>query len=115
VAHCGNRVGIDGPTTPFQTILAQTNTGHGSTVPPSTSATYVQCSELGTNCVVTLQHSCQNTAEPAFFADPPVRLDTVINAATLHASEPICGNDLGQPPDYTAALESVAELIVSAL
>lgn len=51
-----------------------------------------------------MQHSCQNRVEPAFFADPAVRLHVVLDALPDHDELGICGDDLDQPPDFTHAL-----------
>ncbi|MEO9196347.1 MAG: hypothetical protein ABI445_22060 [Polyangia bacterium] len=104
-------VAIDAPTTPFETILANTGTGNGKSPSPS----YTTCSTLGTNCIAALQHSCQNTVQPAFFGDPPLRLDAVIKNQKLNTTSNICGDDPSQTPDYSASLAKVAGLIVSAL
>ncbi len=114
-------VGIDGPTSPYQIVLAQQNTGQGSVDASHPSATFVYCDTLNpksdlTGCAVRLNHSCQNKADPAFFADPPVRLSAVINnGKTLSDEEPICGADLNSEPDYTTSLQKVGKLISSAL
>jgi len=104
-------VAIDPPVTPFSTILATVNTGVGKAPSPS----YVPCDAIGPSCVVALQHSCQNTAQPAFFGDPPVRLEAVLQSQHLHESANICGQDPTQPPDYSTALQQVASLISSSL
>ena len=104
-------VGIDAPTSPVETLLATVGTGGGK--PPN--AAYVPCSPVGPQCAVTLQHSCQNQASPAFFGDPPVRLGTVIEAAHLNQSANICGTDPTKPPDYSQTLQKVASLISSSL
>ena len=96
-------VAIDAPADPVQIILS--NPGTPGATP------YVQCGQLneGTNppCVPVLQHSCQNNAQPEFFGDPAVRLNTVINAAQNHKISSICDSD------YTGALQDLAQLIVS--
>ena len=102
-------VGITGPSTPFSTLLAEVGTGNGTQPSPS----YVPCPSLSSSCVVALQHSCQNRAAPAFFADPGVRINAVIDAAPTHQVTSICGDDLDQAPDYSQALEKVANLIKS--
>ena len=104
-------VSIDAPTSSVETILATVGTGGGKQPSPA----YVPCAALGPQCVVALQHSCQNQASPAFFGDPPVRLDTVIGAAHLHQHADICGTDPSKTPDYSQALQKVAGLISSSL
>jgi hypothetical protein len=100
-------VGIDAPEWPFETILAQSGTGAGATPSPA----YVPCTAIDTGCEVHLQHSCQNMAAPAFFGDPPVRLNTVIRAAKTHQIANICGDDPSQPPSYSQALQDLAKVI----
>lgn len=106
-AHEVVLVGLTGPSTPFQILLAQTGSGNGKAPSPS----YVPCSPISDQCIVALQHSCQNHTDPAFFADPGVRMNAVINAAPLHEIDSICGDDLDQAPDYTAVMIKVANLI----
>jgi hypothetical protein len=60
-------------------------------------------------CVPVLQHSCQNVAQPVFFGDPAVRLNTVVRAVKNNSISSICDND------YTNALKLLANLIVSQL
>jgi hypothetical protein len=106
--------GIDGPETPFATILADSGTGDGK---PGTES-YVTCGPMlgaatphGT-CVMRVQHSCQNKVQPAFFADPAVRLNAVINSAKHHQVTSICGQDPDHAaPDFKEALQSLAALI----
>ena len=101
-------VGIDGPETPFQTILADSSKGN---------TPYQPCPApmLSSGCIEALQHSCENSAQPEFFADPPVRLNAVINASTKHSISSICGEDLTRPPDFTSALQQVGQLIKTVL
>ncbi len=110
-------VGIDGPTTKYQIILANQGTGLGLMDGTHPSKTFQLCETLNPPaCAVRLNHSCQNNADPAFFADPPIRLSTVIhNGKTLADEEPICGADFNSEPDYTASLKKVGNLISSAL
>ena len=104
-------VAIDAPTSPFETILATVGTGNGKSPSPS----YVTCPTVGMNCIVALQHSCQNSVQTAFFGDPPLRLDAVIKSQKLNTSSNICGDDASMTPDYSSSLAKVAGLIVSAL
>jgi hypothetical protein len=108
-------VSIDAPLTPFSIIAANRATGAGILPSPA----YEPCKagdQVGTSaCVYRLQHSCQNRAKPGFFGDPPVRLESVIQAAKLKHTVNICGDDLDVAPDYSAALADVAKLITSAL
>jgi hypothetical protein len=100
-------VSIDGPDAPVQTILAQRNSGLG--VPPNIG--YVPCGPaLDTNCLMRLQHSCQNMASPGFFADPAVRIHSVVNAAANHQIFSICGDDPNSAPQYAATLATTASL-----
>jgi hypothetical protein len=103
---------ISGPLSPFATILATAGTGQGGQLNPS----YVPCGAVdGATCIVALQHACQNVADPAFFADPPVRLDAVVQSAPLHQTISICGDDLSQEPDYTAGMNQMGSLMSSQL
>jgi hypothetical protein len=97
-------VGIDGPETPFSTILEDPSKGN---------TPYVACPSpmLSSTCNEALQHSCENAVQPGFFGDPAVRLNAVINLATNHSIASICGDDLKQTPDFTNALRKVADLI----
>jgi hypothetical protein len=100
-------VAIDGPESPMQTIMADTSSGLGLAPNPA----YVTCGPaLKSGCALRLQHSCQNSASPGFFADPPVRLNTVVRSAPHNQIFSICGDDLAQTPDYTAALTATADL-----
>src|SRR5205823_833342 len=60
-------------------------------------------------CLAALKHSCQSVANPVFFGDPAVRLNTVIRAVPQHALSSICDDD------YAPALDRAAKLIVSAI
>ncbi len=101
-------VGIDGAETPFETVLVDPN---------KSNAPYQPCAApmLSNTCIEALQHSCENVAEPGFFADPPVRLNAVIKSAEKHNIASICGDDLTQPPDFTNALQELAKLISNSL
>ncbi|MSP59751.1 MAG: hypothetical protein EXR72_05305 [Myxococcales bacterium] len=93
-------VGIDAPSDPVMVTL-QTPAGQvGScqSLPP-----------WDTECIPTLQHSCQNNSQPGFFGDPAVRLNAVISAAPVHRIASICDSD------YTGTMKDVAALIVSQL
>jgi hypothetical protein len=111
-------VGIDAPEAPVSTIIAQFGTGKGEGKIGG-GADYSQCPAPAVidpkTCLVRLQHSCQNTAQPPFFGDPAVRLNTVINSAHFKNITSICGADLTVPPDYTKSLQAVANLISSAI
>jgi hypothetical protein len=104
-------VGIDAPEAPFDVILAATGTGAGMQPNPN----YVTCDTIGDNCTVRLQHSCQNGVNPAFFGDPPVRLNAVIRSVANNHLSSICGDDLSKEPNYTQALMDLAGLISSSL
>ncbi len=100
-------VGIDGPPTPVQIVTVDPTTGQGKAPNPA----FVACSPVnGTTCQVRLQHSCQNNFDPAFFGDPAVRLNTVINAAPLHQVSSICGSDLSSEPDFSTALSQIGTI-----
>jgi len=99
--------GINAPETPFDVILAETDSGNGSGAKPA----YAPCSAVGGSCAVRLQHSCQNRVAPAFFGDPPVRLNTVIRSIKSHSISNICGNDPDAAPQYDETLKSLATLI----
>jgi hypothetical protein len=98
-------VGIDAAADPFQVILSDPATPAGTP--------YQQCAQLNEQsnpaCVPVLQHSCVNSTNPSFFGDPAVRLNTVINSAINHSISSICADD------YTGALQTAANLIVSAI
>jgi hypothetical protein len=100
-------VGIDGPETPFSTVLAD----------PNSLTPYTACAAplLSASCMEALQHSCENNVQPGFFGDPAVRLNAVINAAGKHNISSICGDDLGKTPDFTNALQQLALLIKKSL
>jgi hypothetical protein len=108
-------VGIDAPETPFSIIEANGTTGTGAPSQP----TYQPCvagQAPGTgSCVYRLQHSCQNHAAPGFFGDPPVRLNSVIKRAKHYRITSICGDNPEVTPDYSSALEDVAQLITGLL
>jgi hypothetical protein len=101
-------VAIDAPPAPFSTLLATSTSGNGAAPSP----TFVPCSAISPTCQVRLQHSCQNMSNPAFFGDPPLRLDAVVNAAKFHQIANICGDDPTQTPDYTNALQNLGGLII---
>jgi hypothetical protein len=103
-------VGIDGPQDVTKTVLITKGTGLGLAPSPR----YQPCGpQLSDNCLMRLEHSCQNNAAPAFFADPAIRLNTLINSAKFHKTASICGDDLDQQPDYSGALRDLAQLISS--
>jgi len=103
-------VGIDGPEAPTQTVVVDKSTGLGE----AGKERYTTCGPmLGGNCVVRLQHSCQNNAAPVFFADPAVRINALVNKAKFHKITSICGDNLDQTPDYKNALIDLAMLISS--
>ena len=58
-----------------------------------------------------VQHSCQNQVQPAFFADPGVRLHAVLSAVPNAFEASICGDDLGAAPDFSDTLQKVADRI----
>lgn len=99
-------VALDGPETPFQTILADPTKGQ---------TPYQMCPSpmLSTNCIVALQHSCENTVQPGFFADPGVRMNAVVSSVTNHKISSICGDDLTKAPDFSNAMEQLGQLISS--
>ncbi len=97
-------VGIDGPASPFQTVLVDPSMGN---------TPYHLCPSpmLSASCNEALQHSCENSVQPGFFADPAVRLNAVINSAANATIASICGDDLTKTPDFSNAMTRVAELI----
>ena len=56
-----------------------------------------------------LNHSCIAATNNAFFGDPAVRVNEVVSAAKNHTLTSICDTD------YTAALKSLGDLIISSL
>jgi len=105
---------IDAPETPFSIIQVAANTGNGKGAYPNPAA-YQPCPAPnmvdGTTCLVRLQHSCQNTVQPAVFGDPAVRLNTVVGAVSLSQIASICGASETAAPDYSAPMKAVANLI----
>jgi hypothetical protein len=100
-------VAIDGPTSPFQTVLVQRNSGLGQ--PPNPA--YVPCGPmLDQQCVMRVQHTCQNSVAPGFFGDPAVRIHSVVQAAAHNQTFSICGDDATKAPDYSGALTASANL-----
>jgi hypothetical protein len=109
-------VGIDGPdeNVTLQTIQAASGSGGGVGQYPQ----YTTCQPLdpvNKSCTVRIQHTCQNNQQPAFFADPDIRLNTVIRKANIKTIASICGGDPNTPPDYTQVLAGVGQLIASSL
>jgi hypothetical protein len=76
-----------------------------STGMDTTTHKYVPCAAQGGTCQPVLDHTCQNASDPAFFGDPAVRLNTVIEAAHTHALRSICDND------YAPAMQAIADLL----
>jgi hypothetical protein len=72
---------------------------------------YVPCTAFDPDsspaCVPVLQHACQNPQQPAFFGDPAVRLNAVINAAPMNHLTSICAGD------YTSALQGLGRRVVN--
>jgi hypothetical protein len=101
-------VGLDGPAMPVEVVTVRASSGSG--VPPDVG--YVNCSPVdGTSCVVRVQHVCQNAVQPAFFADPGVRLHSVITSAMNNVEASICGDDITRAPDFSGVLQKVADAI----
>lgn len=101
-------VGLDGPAAPVEIVTVRASSGAG--VPPDVA--YVPCSPVDNQtCLVRVQHSCQNVVQPAFFADPAVRLHGVFAAAPNAFEASICGDDLTRAPDFSQALVEVANRI----
>jgi hypothetical protein len=98
-------VGIDAPSEPFSTVL--------STAGPDSGGAYPECplinEVVSPPCLPVLQHACMNPQASEFYGDPAVRLNRVIRAAANHALFSICDDN------YSAALQSVARLILSHL
>jgi hypothetical protein len=102
---------IAAPISPFETLLAAVGSGNGQAPSPA----YVACSAPSSSCEVRLQHSCQNTAAPAFFGDPAVRLTGVVESSPTHLTESICGTDPSQAPDYSVALQAFAATLAESI
>jgi hypothetical protein len=101
---------IDGPESPVSTSLVVNTSGLGTGASP----TYQSCGpQLSSTCVERLSHVCQNNVQQAFFADPAVRLNAVVNSAKFKQTSSICGDDLNKAPDYTSALQALGKLISS--
>jgi hypothetical protein len=95
---------IAAPATPVATALVQTGTGLGMAPNPQ----YIPCGpSLGASCVERLQHSCQNSVDPAFFGDPAIRIEAVLSRATVHQVWSICGDALDQTPSFGSAMQGV--------
>jgi hypothetical protein len=90
---------IDGPSTPFQVVLANPNP-----VSPSPSPSCPGPPD-GQTCAVTLDHSCVAAQNPAFFGDPAVRLNAVVGSIAPGRS--ICDTS------YAMTMQSLAKSIVS--
>jgi hypothetical protein len=104
---------IDGPETPFETDWVKK-----PIEPPQPR--YEPCPPpLDTNranCRLRLQHSCMNNNKNEFFADPAIRLNTVLRSFSADSQiKSICGEDLNQNPDFTSALQALADAIVKRL
>src|SRR5262249_4982574 len=100
---------IDGPETPFSTFLYD---------PAQGNAPYHACATptLSGNCVEALQHSCENHVQPGFFADPALRIGSVVRAVgNCSDVSSICGDDLSQPPDFTRAMQTIGDCISTAI
>ncbi len=99
-------VGIDGPSSPVETVLVD---------PAGGNTPYHLCPTpmLSSTCIEALQHSCENSVQPGFFADPGVRLNTVIGSVMNNKVTSICGDDLTKTPDFTNAMQQLGELISS--
>jgi hypothetical protein len=97
---------IDGPATPFEVLSVRPQA-----VP---SATYEACGAAN-DCLVRLQRSCINSTDSGFFADPSVRLNDVVTAVPSHAITSICGDDPTRTPDFSGAMQTLAEEIIKKL
>jgi hypothetical protein len=103
-------ISLAAPVTPFEVILASPESGNGMLPHPR----YAPCSSISPItgvCVPRLQHSCQNATNPAFFGDPAVRLQTVVEKAAFHQVVSICGEDPNRSPDYTTAMRGMGSLM----
>ena len=93
---------IDGPEAPFQVVLSD---------PEQFPNGYPSCPKLNERsipvCVPVLQHSCIGAQNKSFFADPSIRLNTVVRGAAYHGVSSICDND------YSSALASLSSVLVS--
>jgi hypothetical protein len=109
-------VGIDGPESPVAVKPYYAN--DGSPVDGYQEQHDCPSPLLSSMCIEAIKHSCQNnstTTNRAFFADPAVRLNAVINKAQFHKITSICGDDPSQPPSYQAAMQQIGQLISSHL
>jgi hypothetical protein len=104
-------VAIDGPESPVSIRTVVPGSGNGTVPNPS----YVDCPTPSTTCLVRVDHSCQNQVQPAFFADPAVRLNSVVNAVGQHQVSSVCGASLTATPDFSSALSQAAALIKARL
>ncbi len=97
-------VAIDGPEAPVETALVD---------PAGGNTPYHPCPApmLSSTCVQALQHSCENTVQPGFFADPAVRLNAVVKSVQSNTVASICGDDPTRPPDFSSTMRMVADMI----
>jgi hypothetical protein len=100
-------IAIDAPETPVTIRFVGPGTGNGQ--PPNPA--YVECAMGQTGCVVRVDHSCQNHAQPQFFGDPSLRLNTVVRSASSYQITSICGDNLDAKPDYSGALRTLTDVI----
>ncbi len=85
----------------YETVLGNPQMQDASGQPASCSP------PLGQNCAVLVKHSCVAPSDKRFFGDPAVRIKKVVESAKNHQFTSICDTD------YTQALQSLGELIVS--
>lgn len=81
--------------------------------PPEPVSTFYSTSRedcgAGLSGCTQLQHSCVSLRNPAFFADPAVRLSTVVQAAAHHQSTSICDEP------YAPTMELLGGMINAAI
>ncbi len=96
---------LDGDSAPVEVLLSNPGTPQGSP--------YLSCDKVNEAsnppCLPVLQHVCVNQDQPAFVADPAVRLNAVVDAAATHARFSVCDGD------YTAFYRALAQAIASQL
>jgi hypothetical protein len=88
-----------------QIILTNPGTAGGTPYPPCAAISEIS----NPPCVPVLKHSCQNMAEPVFYAEPAVRLNAVVNAVESHSIYSLCD------ANYTEAMNGISAAIASQL
>ena len=109
-------VGVMPPTTPFTVEQIAVGTGNGVGAYPNPAA-YQPC-PAGTpstapECMIRLQHACQNHVAPGFFGDPPIRLASVIDKVALHSVSNICGDDPDVAPSFGGMMQGIGRVMAT--